>query len=103
MDPRMNQVERRCVLTHELVHIELGHRGCQPSAVERDVRAEAAYRLIRLEDLLSGSVWALGPSELADELWVTDMVLHDRLAGLTVGERAQLPEDVRRYAERIRR
>ena len=30
LDPRMTQAERRCALTHELVHLEHGHRGCQP-------------------------------------------------------------------------
>ncbi|MCC0765675.1 hypothetical protein [Micrococcus luteus] len=38
LDPRMTQAERRCALTHELVHLEHGHRGCQPPAVEHAVR-----------------------------------------------------------------
>ena len=90
MDPRLNQVERRCVLTHELVHIEQGHRGCQPRAVEHAVRAETARRLITLEQLQDALPWALSAGELADELWVTEMVLFDRLAGLTAAERRAL-------------
>lgn len=90
MDPRLTQVERRCVLTHELVHIEQGHRGCQPRAIERAVRAEAARRLITLEQLQHAMPWALSVGELADELWVTEMVLLDRLEGLTHAERRTL-------------
>lgn len=96
LDPRLLQVERRCALTHELVHIERGHAGCQPRAVEHAVRAEAARRLITHQDLLRAMPWALSLEELADDLWVTPMVLTDRLAGLTRVERdditARLPD-----------
>lgn len=101
LDPRMSQVERRCVLTHELVHIHYEHRGCQPFAVERMVRVEAARCLISIEDLQRCAVWALSPAELADELWVTEMVLDDRLRNLTAGEWESLPDNVRRYAARL--
>lgn len=92
LDPRMNQMERRCVLTHELVHLELEHRGCQPPAVEREVRTEAARRLVQMQHLVPAAQWALSLEELADELWVTPMVLRDRLSGLTDGERQELAE-----------
>lgn len=90
MDPRLTQVERRCVLTHELVHLERGHRGCQPRAVEHAVRAEAGRRLVTVEQLQHAMPWALSMGELADELWVTEMVLLDRLEGLTLEERRAL-------------
>lgn len=90
MDPRLNQVERRCVLTHELVHLEHGHRGCQPPAVEIAVRREAARRLVRMEHLAAALPWAQDCDELADELWVTPMVLADRYDGLTETEMAAL-------------
>ena len=90
MDPRLNQVERRCVLTHELVHLEHGHRGCQPRAVETAVRREAARRLVRMEHLTAALPWARDCDELADELWVTPMVLTDRYDGLTEAETAVL-------------
>lgn len=53
MTPRQLQPERRCTLTHELIHIECGHSGCQPPAVELEVRVEAARRLIPLDDRLT--------------------------------------------------
>ena len=90
IDPRLLQVERRCVLTHELVHLEHGHAGCQPTAVERRVRAAAARTLISHEDLAAALPWALSLEELADDLWVPPLVLRDRLAGLTATERADL-------------
>ncbi|MDY6054378.1 ImmA/IrrE family metallo-endopeptidase [Micrococcus sp.] len=88
LDPRMSQVERRCVLAHELVHLEHGHRGCQPPAVENRVRAETARLLVTAEDLLAALPWALSLEELADELWVTPLVAADRLLALTPDEAA---------------
>lgn len=90
MDPRLSQVERRCVLAHELVHIEMGHRGCQPAAVERLVRVEAACRLIRWDHLVDALRWSRSLAELADELWVTEMVVIDRLEHLSVDALTEL-------------
>lgn len=90
LDPRMSQTERRSVLTHELVHLEYGHAGCQPTAVERRVRDAAARTLISHEDLAAALPWAMSLEELADDLWVPPLVLRDRLAGLTATERADL-------------
>lgn len=92
LDPRMSQVERRCVLAHELVHLEYGHRGCQPPAVEREVRAEAARRLVHMDELVPAVRWSRSLDELADELWVTPLVAQDRLAGLSDEERRVLAE-----------
>lgn len=90
LDPRKTQAERRCVLTHELVHLEHGHRGCQTRAVEHAVRAAAARQLITLEQLADALPWSMSLDELADELWVTPLVLTDRFAGLTRTEREYL-------------
>ncbi|WGH80627.1 ImmA/IrrE family metallo-endopeptidase [Auritidibacter ignavus] len=90
LDPRMNQVERRCALTHELVHLEFGHVGCQPAGVERGVRVETARRLITVEQLAEWVPWALSFEELASELWVTEMVLADRVDNLNADERPVL-------------
>ena len=90
LDPRMTQAERRCALTHELVHLEHGHRGCQPPAVEHAVRAATARHLIMLEQLAAALPWSMSLDELAAELWVTPLVPTDRLAGLTRAERAHL-------------
>lgn len=46
LDRRLFQVERRCSLTHELIHIERGHTSRQSAAIEEAVRAETARRLI---------------------------------------------------------
>lgn len=97
----MNQVERRCVLMHELVHLRRGHRGCQSPTTERQVRAEAARYLIAIEDLEQEAAWALSLAELADELWVTEMVLCDRLSSLTDRERQRLPERLQEFVRRI--
>jgi hypothetical protein len=90
LDPRLLQVERRCVLAHELVHVERGHRGCQPAAVEVEVRREAAARLVPFESLFESWRWSLSFSELAAELWVTESVLADRFRWLTKDEWAQI-------------
>lgn len=90
MDRRLMQMERRCALTHELVHLDQGHHGCQPRAIEHAVRAEVARLHIPLEALVHAMPWALSLEDLADELWVTPMVLMDRLGGLTPAERTVL-------------
>ncbi|VXB25968.1 conserved hypothetical protein [Arthrobacter sp. 9V] len=90
LDRALNQVERRCTLTHELVHIERGHTSCQPTAVEKAVRVETARRLICLDDLAKQLAWSRSLTELAEELWVTEGVLLDRLTSLTSAEWATL-------------
>ncbi|WP_242703231.1 ImmA/IrrE family metallo-endopeptidase [Paenarthrobacter ureafaciens] len=80
------QVERRCALAHELVHLEREHRGCQPLSIEADVCEETARRLIPMDLLSKGLRWARSFDELADELWVTPDVLRDRLTGLADAE-----------------
>lgn len=88
MSTRLLQVERRCALCHELVHLKMGHRGHQPEAVELMVRIVAARQLIDVKDLMSASAWSGNDLwEMADELWVTPEVLHDRLTYLSVEER----------------
>ena len=90
LDKRLQQVERRCALTHELVHLERGHTSCQGPRAERQVREETARRLVGFDELLEAYRWTQHPSELADELWVTVDVVHDRLAALSDEERARL-------------
>lgn len=84
------QVERRCTLTHELVHIERGHDGCQPVAVEKQVCAEAARRLITIDQLRAWLPWALSMEELADCLWVDEDTLKTRMENLTAEELQEL-------------
>ncbi|WP_263121159.1 ImmA/IrrE family metallo-endopeptidase [Cellulomonas sp. RIT-PI-Y] len=90
VDPRLSQVQRRCAITHEQVHVDMGHiAGCSTSE-ERAVRAETARQLIEMPDLLSAYRWADRLHEVADELWVTPEVLQDRIDHLTHDETTQL-------------
>lgn len=86
----MQQTERRCVMTHELVHIDLGHYRCQTPASELAVRVETARKLISFEALTSALKWSNHPGELAEDLWVTEEVLIDRIEYLTTAERRAL-------------
>lgn len=89
----MSQVQRRCSLAHELVHLRRRHRGCQTEAVEWSVRREVARRLIPDIHVLADELtWAHTAHEAADHLWVTTEVLRDRLGGLHPAERALLYE-----------
>lgn len=91
LDDRLTEVERQCVLTHELVHMEAGHEGHRPEAVKRWVREQVVRRLVRLEGLLLWSAWPGALWELAEELGVvTHCVLVDRLQMATTMEREQL-------------
>ncbi|SEE24732.1 protein of unknown function [Arthrobacter alpinus] len=90
LDKQLQQVERRCALAHELVHIELGHDGCQRPCIEHEVRVVTARNLIPIGNLCQHAAWARSVQELAEELWVTADVLTDRLGSLTADETAQL-------------
>ncbi|WP_342762987.1 ImmA/IrrE family metallo-endopeptidase [Dermabacter hominis] len=86
LDKRLLQVERRCTLAHELVHLEAGEgRACTPSR-EREVNQIAAARLVPFEALVKAARWARSPVELAEELWVTPLMLEARCETLTASE-----------------
>lgn len=92
LDPRQLQAERRCTATHELIHAERGHRGCQPPAVELSVRSECARRLIGINALVD-AVLFYGEQNLpalADELWVDVETVTIRLNHLHPAERGYL-------------
>lgn len=94
LDPRQYQVERRCTLAHELVHLEMGHEAeCAP-AEEARVNAETARRLITVERLIDAWRWSMSLEEVADECWVTVDVLRDRLDNLT-------PDEAQRMADAL--
>ncbi|HCS2945774.1 TPA: ImmA/IrrE family metallo-endopeptidase [Shigella flexneri] len=87
MDPRQYQVQRRCSLMHELVHIERGDTdGCSDRG-ERDVEQEAARRLIPMTLLLDQLQWTGDFEELADGIGVDVPMLMARLDGLSEIER----------------
>ena len=90
---KLNQVRRRCTLTHEIVHLE---RGLVPvdarglAREERAVDAEAARRLITLSELIDGLRWTRDREQLAEHLWVDVPTLKARMDGLDPIEVAQL-------------
>jgi len=92
LDERLTLREKRCAITHELVHIESGHSECQPPAVERKVRALAARRLVSWEAVWEHAPWANSIDELAEDVMVTKSVLSDWIASL--------PEDARMALQR---
>jgi Zn-dependent peptidase ImmA (M78 family) len=82
VDDRLSAVQLLCTLTHELIHVELGHGTKQLEAVEMAVRYETARRLLPQERI--GSCNKSGKlSEIAKGLGVTKRVLMDRAATLT--------------------
>lgn len=86
LDKRLLQVERRCTLAHELVHLEADEgRPCSASR-EREVNRIAAARLVPFEALVKAARWARSPVELAEELWVTPLMLEARCEMLTASE-----------------
>lgn len=87
----MTQAERRCTLTHELVHLERGQ--CPPGDEDREeliVEREAARRLIDIRKLGETLAWAPHEEDAAEELWVDVPTLQARLAGLHPSERHYL-------------
>lgn len=99
LDCRLNQAGRRCVLTHEIIHLERGPVPDHPylSAIEEHlVDVLAARRLITLPHLLDGLIWTQYPDELAEELWVDVDTLTTRVEHLTREERAHINRELAR-------
>jgi hypothetical protein len=90
LHPEQSQRQRRCTATHELIHAERGHCGACSPAVDRAVHAEAARRLISLDELVDALLWSQDEQELAEELWVDVATVMSRLEGLTEYERAEI-------------
>ncbi|WP_234802321.1 hypothetical protein [Mycolicibacterium fortuitum] len=93
----LTQAERRCTLTHELVHHERGPVPADPAAAAREeqiVDEIAARRLITLPQLADGLRWSRQPRELAEHLWVDQPTLQTRMATLDPLEVADLEYDL---------
>lgn len=84
VDDRLNEVQERCAIVHEEIHIERGHSTVQTEPVEMSVRFETAKRLLPDENLLEGGPRCEGSSlaQVARNLGVTRQVLMDRAATL---------------------
>ena len=86
LDKDLLQVERRCAIQHEQVHLDLGHADCEDPADEAKARAVTARRLLSANQLIPVALWTQSIEEAADELWVTPQVLEDFIATLTPQE-----------------
>lgn len=92
------QVERRCTITHELVHDE---RRIFPTdrvlRAREELRVEriAARRLIALERLVDALVWTRRTEEVAEELWVDVPMLVALVQSLTDRERDWIDAQLR--------
>jgi hypothetical protein len=95
--------QRRCTLTHELVHLERGILDCGPwlQREESLVHAEASLRLIPLTSL-AAAIRALGGADdsaaLAQWLEVDGETLAVRLDRMTSAERRMLRRSLARQA-----
>lgn len=87
LHPDQDGRQERSTGAHEVVHIE---RGPIPEGweewEERIVDAIAARRLITLDDLVDGMLWAYDVDELAVVLWVDEPTVRARLQNLTEAE-----------------
>jgi hypothetical protein len=89
----LTQAERRCTLTHELVHRERGPVPTDPLGAAREERVVdeiASRRLITLGALVDGLRWTRHSRELAELLWVDEPTLHARMNAFDPTERAEL-------------
>lgn len=83
VDDRLNEIQLKCAIAHEMVHIERG-QGCrQTEAEEMSVRYEAARRLIPDDGTVRHCKPGATLAERAKAWGVTRQVLMDRAATLT--------------------
>lgn len=84
----LSQVERRCVLAHELEHFDRGQpcATLRASIEARVLRDTARYLLPDLDEIAKALATYDSLYQSAAELWVTFPVLVDRLNGLTDAE-----------------
>ena len=92
MDPRLLQVERRCAIAHEIVHLERGEHCTQDPEVEAVADRIAARRLIPFDALASAMAWSDQIEEIADELWVTPQIAQARIDSLLPAQVAVIAE-----------
>jgi hypothetical protein len=83
IDDRLNEIQAKCAIEHELEHIRRGHGTLQPEAVEMSVRYEVAKRLLPLEEIVGVCKENRSLAMIAKDLGVTRQVLMDRAATLT--------------------
>lgn len=91
VDDRLNDIQLKCAIAHESVHIEMGHDRIQTEAIEFQVRYETAKRLLPDINLEDGGPRCVGTTlaQCARSLGVTRQVLMDRAATLTDAQAEQ--------------
>ena len=89
---RLYQAERRCVIEHEMIHLERGEHCAQDEAVEARTDREVARRLIPMPALMDAMAWSDHIEEIADELWVTPEVAQARIDSLLPAQVAVIAE-----------
>ena len=88
LNARLGQLEARCTLTHELVHLYAGHSTRQPKAVEDQVRLTAALWLLPdVEEVLEAARWARSWAEWAQECSVDEPTIRWRMRAMSAPER----------------
>jgi len=83
VDDRLNDVQRKCAIEHELEHISRGHSTVQTEDVEMSVRFEVAKKLLPLDAIVGVCKKGKSLKMIARDLGVTRQVLMDRAATLT--------------------
>lgn len=101
IDGTSNQAERRCTLTHEIIHLERGPVPSDPYLAAREEQAVellTARRLIHIERLVEALAWnqARIDRDTAEELWVDLPTLQTRIQYLTRDERAHINRELAR-------
>lgn len=100
LDDRLTQIERRCVIAHELAHLDLGHveqaAGCGAGTsriarrMECDADLLAARRLLPVERLAAVAKCHQDRFTTAEHLCVTEHLLQVRLDHLHPSERGAI-------------
>lgn len=83
IDDRLNEVQRKCAIAHELEHVRRGHSTVQTEDVEMSVRFAVAKELLPLDEIVGVCKKGKSLKMIARELGVTRQVLMDRAATLT--------------------
>lgn len=90
VDDRLNEVQERCAVEHELEHVARGQGSAQTEPVEMSVRYAVACRLLPFESMQRGCHMGGTLAAIARELRVTRQVLMDRAATLDDQQSAEL-------------
>lgn len=92
VDDRLNEVQLKCAIEHEMEHIRRGHGSEQPEAEEMSVRYAVSRILLPEENLDDGGPRCQGSTlaQVARNLGVTRQVLMDRAVTLTDAQAEQV-------------